>query len=273
MRVVLIDEERKKDFSGVLPVDAEFGRQCIMLGAVDDEGRAVGSLIVSEDAEQYSVEWLFVDVNARRQKAATMLLQAFESLIGTIGIKPVRCYFEADAEGILFSFFDSFDSPGFSCTTTFSHNRYRIPARLFYESERLKKIRRNKLETKGFFDLPKKEQNRLLAMVSDSYYISDMKGWEADCEKQLCLTVCSKDEPQAFLIVQKQGGKVLELSFIYSATPNALYELLQTAAMVASEVCSDSVIVLDAVFPKAEILAKGFFENTGVSHIYEAEFI
>lgn len=273
MRVIVIDDDKREDFSGVLPADAVFGRQCILLGAVDNNGRAQGALAVSEDPEQYTIEWLFVDPKARRQKAGTTLIEGLDRMADTVGIKPVRAVFEPDDEGTLFAFFDSFDRPGLSFDTSFSHNRYRILAKDFFDTPRLKKNYQSKVKPKEFFSLSEAQQRSMLGEVSDQYAVSDRKEWERTCEKQLCLAVLSGDDPQAFLIAQRQGGNVIELSFLYSNNPKALYVLLQETAILLKENYNKSTIVFDAVFPKSEVMARQFFENAAVSDIYEAELI
>ncbi len=78
------------------------------------------------------------------------------------------------------------------------------------------------------------------------------------------------------MIVQKQGGNILELSFLYSAEPKASLYILQTAAMILEDDpgrYGDAVLVLDAPFPESAVMVKRFFDNPAVSHIYEAELL
>ncbi len=276
MKTVYIDEERRADFGCVLPKEMTFGSQCILLGAVDEEGRAAGALAVSEDPEQYSIEWIYVDPKARRQGVGAHLMAELDKMINTVGIKPLRCTFAADEEGALFAFFHSFDRPGFSFEITFSHNRYKVPAKDFMNSPRLEEEYGLEFDLKEFFTLSKEIQKELLRLVSDRYVIADLEEWEAACEKPLCVVAVKKGAPKAFLIVQKQGGRVLELSFLYSSDPKAVYYLLQTVAMIMQEEddkYGESEIVFDTPFPESEVMARKFFENANVSHIYEAELL
>lgn len=273
MRVINIDDERRGDFAGVLPVEAVFGRQTILLGAVDENGFVQGALAVSEDPEQYTIDWLFVDPAVRRHGIGTMLIGQLDHMVNNVGIKHVRCTFEDHEENGLFSFFHSFDRPDISFEVTYFCDRYTVRAKEFYASERLRKLYKTDMRSKAFFALTREEQNAFLSLAMDRYVVSDRGEWEKTVEKELCLALYKGNEPAAFMIVEKRSESVYYLSFLYSESQEALYELLQTEAYVISDSYSGATFIFDAVFPEAEKLAARFFKDANPAHVYEAELL
>lgn len=221
---------------------------------------------------EYSLDWLYVEPQVRRQGVGTMLLEeVFRAIVRTEDLFPLSAKFEfSDEDNELHTFFLSMKH----MYTTYSHERYYVTKNDIRTSRGLRRQTGTDTVTELFFDKTEAEQKRILArlMREGTYEVTDYENWKKLCVPQLCRCVYVKNNLVDLIFMQKNPDGNIELSYLYGKYPKGLFELLAETVKDLERYFPGTNVTFEAVSEESERLAEHLFPRAKKAHVYEAEF-
>ena len=84
MNYIKIDQSNRMDFASVLP-EAFSQEPYIALGAYEPDGSVCGAVSLSDDGEQYGIDWLYVTPKKRLMGIGLGLVKEVKHMVSKIG--------------------------------------------------------------------------------------------------------------------------------------------------------------------------------------------
>ena len=269
---VLLTGETRIAFRSVFPSVFRDEDNRISLGAYrEEDGAVLGAVSFVLIDFAYSIDWLYVIPEMRRQKIATGLILEIKKFLTRTGeTYPMSARFPvSEEEHSLHRFFLSLPMTD----VAFSHERYYVKAEDVKNVKPLQRSHADSAKPEHFFDAPEDWQKRMLASLEQSYgyAVADYESWKNDCIPELCLYHAVQNNLLGEIFVQRASDKCLELSWIFSKYPPGLLQILQCAAEEAERLFPGFLLTFEAVNENSEKLAQRFFPGARTEHIYEAD--
>ncbi|WP_034452956.1 GNAT family N-acetyltransferase [Butyrivibrio sp. AE2032] len=269
---VYLDEKNRIYFERVFPKEIELAPFRVAVGVIDEERRVLGAVSYILLNYEYSLDWIYVEPQVRRQGIGTQLVQeTFRCMMHTGDLFPLSAQFEySDEDNVLHTFFLSMKH----MITTYSHERYYVTKDDIKKAEGLRYNSKNEVEAELFFDKPEAEQKKVLNMLmrEQTYEVADYERWKESCVPELCKCIYVKNNLVDLIFMQKNPDGNLELSYLYGKYPKGLFELLAETVRDLENHFPGVKITFDAMTDDSKKLAEHLFPTAKKAHVYEAEF-
>ncbi len=267
---ILLKGETRKDFESVFPFVFKDTDNRISLGAYREDGAILGALSFTLADNQYTIDWLYVIPEARRQGIATGLVTEFQEFMIHTGERyPVNARFPVTDEDVsVHRFFLSLSG----ADVAYSHERFFVTPENIRKAAPLHRNTADVAQTEKFFENREDWQKKTLRSLERiyGYTVTDYDTWKEDCVPELCLCLSVKSNLLCGIFVQRAAEHMLELSWLYGKYPQGLFQLLEKAAQEAESLYPEDTLTFEAVNEKSENLAKRLFPNARSVSIYEA---
>ena len=267
---ILLKGETRKAFESVFPSVFKDGDNRISIGSYREDGTILGALSFVLADNQYTIDWLYVIPETRRQGIATGLIKEFQSFMSHTGERyPVSARFSVTEEDIsLHRFFLSLSG----VDVAYSHDRFYVTPENIRKSAPLHRNTADAAQTEKFFENKTDWQKKTLRSLERTYgyTVTDYDAWKEDCVPELCLCLSVQNNLLCGIFVQRSAEHMLELSWLYGKYPPGLFQLLEQATQKAELLYPEDALTFEAINEKSENLAKRLFPNARSVSIYEA---
>ena len=270
---VLIEEDMKQDFGGVLPAELVPEENRVCIGIVDEEGEILGAISYSLIAYEYLIDWVYVVPPMRRKGIASLLLnQVLETVMGTGDLFPVSARFPyTDEDHAAFALFQSNEE----MMVNYLYDRYLLGPEEIKNAKNLHVSLHLNIKTTPFFDLPRNRQDQILMELEQKHgYVTDSyERWKRNMIPEFCQCIFAEDELLDLVLVEKLLDRSLSVSFAYSKNGKGLIAILAAITAVVEKKYPNMSLTFDTINERSRQLAEKIFPQAQPIPIYEAVFL
>lgn len=267
---VMVNLENYQAFQGVLPPDLISGKERVAVGSCDGEGAVLGAVSLTLIDYQYTIDWIYVNEQARRRGVGSALMsRVFSVITGTGEVFPVSVFFPASPQREeLYWFFKSI--PGM--TVSYSHQRTQIMPEAIRSSKALHRKIKERKNWQNLFALPASLQKQVMSEMNrlGQYVVSDYDEWKALMIPELCRCAFTGDSVSGILLVSSFSKEFLRLSYLYSTNVATLAEGLLQAVKIMEHSFPEKGLVFEALTEESQKLTDKLFPEAEQTDIYEA---
>lgn len=267
---ILLKGNTRKPFESVFPLVFKDADNRISIGAYREDGAVLGALSLVLSDNQYTIDWLYVIPETRRQHIATGLIKEFQDFIVHTGERyPVSARFPVTGEDTsLHRFFLSLSG----VDVAYSHERFYVTPDKIRKAAPIHLNTADSAQTMKFFENKEDWQRKTLRSLERTYgyTVTDYAAWKEDCVPELCLCLSVQNNLICGIFVQRAAEHMLELSWLYGKYPPGLFQLLAKAAQEAECLYPEDALTFEVINEKSEKLAQRLFPNARSVAIYEA---
>ncbi len=268
---VLLEKDNRESFESVYPSVIPDEPDRVSIGAASKKGEVLGAVSFVYVNCQINIDWLYVNPLVRNQGVGRGLVMEIIRMIRKTGERyPLVARFPVTEEDTsLHRFFLTMEE----FEVSYSHDRYYVTAEDLRKQKRFRKMLEEDQSPVRFFEEPIETQKLILALLESEqvYSVGDYEKWKENCVPELCFSLVMDDTLAGLIFVQKKG-KDLELDWLYSKYPPALYSILKTTLEETKRLYPEADVTFEVMNDEARRLAEKSFPEAKRAYIYEAHW-
>lgn len=247
------NEETFNCFKALLPDDLESDRDAsdkLFLGACDEKGNPLGTLIIDQTDDSYNISWIYVAPEYRMNGVGRFLINGFIGYVEeSLNFKPVEAMtgFNQDDLKRFFAHLGNFEADE-------AEDVLELNAEAVKNSKILSKLPKVKFEVQFFNELPENVQDEFLDRISAEGYFTvlDKKQWRLNLIDKFCLCKVENNKITAAVFFSNGEDEIINLEFIYSDKQSEFMELLSLTVEVYLKKYSEKTIRMVAANPSVD---------------------